>query len=237
MISEEKAARVSPVHDAYSAPTPEAYMGSKDLKYDPKAPIIPEYCNVLLDVAALFGNTTLAAMYGWNFERSCEFWKDDKPLTEDQRAKTLVNKRMKTIAIDGAPLALQYGKKMNIFDEFVVQNFTKPMLPGTELALSTADMWTMQCCISYMPLENLQKWIEIFMRDRSRPKRIVYDCNPFFDDRELTPEKLFGKYPQWSAEPGVFYPYREKTDDEYAKSAENGRGMFVYHFVVDFEKI
>lgn len=235
MSSEEE--KLSPVHDSYAAATPDAYMAVGDLNYDPKAPVIPAYCNVLVDVAALFGNTSLASMYGWSFKRTCEFWKAKKPLTDEEREKTLINKRIKVIGIDGAPLALQYAKGMNILDEIIAQDFTKPMLAETEAALAIGDVWTMQCCISYMPIENITKWIEVFMRDRSRPKRIVYDFNPYFDDRELTPDKLFGQYPNWTAEPAVHYAYRDKSEEEYEKSKETGRGMKVYHYTVDFSVV
>eukprot|EP00401_Gymnodinium_catenatum_P083453 CAMPEP_0117477994 /NCGR_PEP_ID=MMETSP0784-20121206/11113_1 /TAXON_ID=39447 /ORGANISM="" /LENGTH=92 /DNA_ID=CAMNT_0005272321 /DNA_START=94 /DNA_END=372 /DNA_ORIENTATION=+ len=89
-----------------------------------------------------------------------------------------------------------------------------------------------------MPSDNLTEWLKIFLQDRTRPKRFIYDHNPFFDSRDMSPEALLKAagitQGTWEST-HRFYAYREKTDAEYAESQENGRDMCVNHYVVDFK--
>lgn len=231
-----KAGKLSPFHDAYSAPDPEMYMQVGEQNYRPTQPILPEYTKTILDCAALFGNTSLNAQFGWDFKRSCEFWKEGVPLSDEQREKTLLNRRLRMIGCDVMPLALDYSKRMNILDETIVQNFTDEMSEEIKGALKEADVWIMQQCMSHMPLENLKQWVAVFLQDRSRPKRFIYDYNPYFDKRNMSPEVVLEGIQDYESTER-FYAYRDKTDFEYSQSQENGRDMCVYHYVVDFHPV
>jgi hypothetical protein len=162
-----------------------------------------------------------------------DFWKADQPLSEADRESTLQGRRMKMIGLDVMPLALAYSKKMNIIDELIVQDFGADMSDATKGALVESDVMVMQQCMSHMPLENLKQWITAFASDTSRPKRLIYDYNPFFDSRDMSPKALCGDLFIESTE--KFYCYRNKTDAEFKQSQENGRDMCVFHYVVDFK--
>lgn len=233
--TEEVEEKVSPFQDAYFGFDPTDYMAvGKPQGYNPEPPILPNYCNTVLDCAVLFGNSSLAAMYGWRFPRSCEFWERKCPLTDEERKATLLNKRIKMIGLDGIQAAIDYSKRMNIIDEGIVQNFEHPIADATKMALEEADVWILQQCLSYMPFDNLKVWIEAFTKDRSRPKRFIYDFNPFFDKRDMSPGNLFKDVKDWSVSTEKFYKYRNKTEAEFQESQENGRDMCVIHYVVDF---
>lgn len=234
--SDHKKGKKSPFTDAYTAPDPTLYIGVQALRYSPQVPAIPDYCNVILDCASLYGNTSLACQFGWNFDRSCEYWKANIPLTNAQREASQLGRKMTVIGLDVMPLALEYSKKMNLIDESIVQDFCAPMNDATKHALSTADTIIMQQCISYMPLSNFQEWFAIFLSDRSRPKRFVYDRNPYYDKRDMSAGTILAGTPEFTFTE-KFYCYRQKTDEEFAISQENGRDMMVYHYVVDFAAI
>jgi hypothetical protein len=176
-------------------------------------------------------------MYGWKFERSCEFWKRNCPLDESEREKTILGRRIHVIGVDGSSSAVEYSKRMNIIDQGIVQNFEHEMSPETDRALRVADVWVMQQCLSYMPLDNLKLWLRAFLHNRSRPKRFIYDFNPFFDSRDMTPPTLLQGVDGWALTSEKFYAYRQKTEEEYAQSQVNGRGMCVHHYVVDFKAL
>lgn len=224
---------LSPFHDAYSAPTPDAYMGLVGQNYRPKQAVLPEYTTAVLDCAALFGNTSLSFQYGINFNASCDFWKKGEPLSEEERAKTVLGKRVKVFGLDVMPLALQYAKRMNIIDEVIVQDFASVISEETKAALRESNVWVMQQCMSHMPAERLQEWLSHFLSDRSQPKRFVYDFNPYFDANDRKPATILASFDSWT-HTEEFYAYRDKTEQEFEKSQENGRDMCVWHIVVDF---
>eukprot|EP00428_Durinskia_dybowskii_P069454 CAMPEP_0170396040 /NCGR_PEP_ID=MMETSP0117_2-20130122/22101_1 /TAXON_ID=400756 /ORGANISM="Durinskia baltica, Strain CSIRO CS-38" /LENGTH=244 /DNA_ID=CAMNT_0010652393 /DNA_START=63 /DNA_END=797 /DNA_ORIENTATION=- len=230
--------KISPCHDAYFAPDPKKYCDLQALSYSPMVAVLPDYCNTLFDCACLFGNTSLACMYGWDFARSCEYWAADKPLTDEEREKTLLGRRIHIIGLDGSPKAVEYSKRMNIIDQGIVQNFEHEMSAETGAGLEKADTWVMQQCLSYMPLDHLHTWMKAFLKDRSRPKRFIYDFNPYFDTtRDMTPQALLKDVPGWKLAFEKFYAYRQKTEEEYEVSKVNDRGMCVHHYVVDFEPL
>lgn len=226
--------KVSPFHDAYFAPDPTDYSRLVGLHYSPELPDLPPYTRTVLDCACLYGNTSLACMYGWRFTESCEFWKKNVPLTDREREATLLQKRLKVIGVDGSASALNYSQKMNIIDEAIVQNFEHQVLEATKEALNEADVWVMQNCLSYMPLENMKVCIASFLADRSRPKRFIYDFNPYFDKRVMAPALLFDGYSGWTVVVEKFRKYRDKTEAEFLDCQENGWDMCVHHYVVDF---
>jgi hypothetical protein len=230
--------KVSPFQASYSGMDPTKYIevGRSQL-YDPEPPVLPEYCRAVLDCAVLFGNSSLAAMLGWRFKQSCDFWEANRPLTDLQRESTVHGRRLKIFGLDSRPAAVEYSLKMNIVDEGIVQDFEKEMSPLTEAALEVADVWILQQCLSYMPFENLKTWMRAFLHDRTRPKRFIYDFNPFFDGRNMAPGVILDGVNGWKVTYEKYYAYRQKTDEEFADSQENGRGMCVHHYVVDFEPL
>ena len=227
--------KVSPLHGAGNQPDPLQYVNLVELEYNPHVPRIPWYCNTVLDCACQYGSTSLAAQFGWNFARSCEFWKDNVPLTEEQRKCTILDKRFKMIGLDPNVNAVTFSVSMNIIDEGIVQSFDDVMSEATKQALRSADVWIMQQCMSYMPSEHLKLWINEFLHDRTRPKRFIYDFNPVFDKRNMHPLVLFGdQHMDWEVEEERYYGYRKKTEHEYHDSEANAHEMCVWHYVIDF---
>jgi len=229
--------KISPCHAAYYASDPSQYCELVKLSYSPEVAVLPQYTQTVFDCACLYGNTSLALMYGWNFNRSVEYWKKGNPLTEDEKKATLLGHRIHIIGLDGSATAVEYSKNMNIIDEGIVQNFEHDMSPETKAGLEKSDVWVMQQCLSYMPMENLKIWLTAFLSDRSRPKRFIYDFNPYFDTRDMAPKMILEGFSDWEISMQKFYAYRQKTDEEYATSQENGRDMCVHHYVVDFAAI
>ena len=235
-MTEEKP---SPFDDSYVGDGPKAYMSvGRSQGYNPIPPELPDYCETVLDCAVLYGNSSLGAMFGWDFSRSCEFWEGGAGLCENDRSHTVLHKRLKMIGLDGSDSALKYSLSMNIIDQGILQDFEDEMSHDTRIALEQADVWILQQCLSYMPLDHLHAWMKAFLQDRARPKRFIYDFNPYFDTvRDMTPQALLKDVSGWKLSFEKFYAYRQKTDEEYEISKANGRDMVVYHYVVDFEEI
>lgn len=230
----DKNDKVSPFHNAYFAPDPSDYSNLVGLHYSPELPDLPPYTRTVLDCACLYGNTSLACMYGWRFSESCTFWEKKVPLNDSDREATLLQRRLKIIGVDVSAEAVNYSRSMNIIDVGIVHNFEHAVSEVIKEALNEADVWVMQQCLSYMPLENLNEWIRSFLADRTRPKRFIYDFNPYFDKRDMSPGVLFAEHAGWSINTEKFYKYRDKTEAEFQESQENGRDMCVHHYVVDF---
>lgn len=235
--SHDEGVKVSPLHHAYSEPTPQEYSTLLDLRYEPCINVLPDYCSTLLDCGASFGSTTLSAMYGWDFKMVTKFWEGKTPLTEEDRGATLIDKRVKTIGIDLFPQPLEYGKSMNTFDMTIIQDFKDEPSAAVLDALNKADCLIIQHCISYMPLEMFLLWVKHFCSDRSRPKRLIYDYNPYFDERELSPLALFGNvHINWTFTTNTF-EYRDKTSEELERSKDTGTKLFVHHVVIDISAV
>ena len=227
--------KVSPFDASYYGSDPSLYIEvGLSRQYNPTCPDLPINCKTVLDCAVLFGNSSLSAMYGWEFPRICEFWKANIPLSDEQRSNTLLNKKIKVIGLDSRQAALNYTKQLNIIDEGILQNFEEEMSSTTRSSLIEADVWILQQCLSYMPFSHLQTWLTAFLSDRTRPKRFIYDFNPYFDNRNMTPEVILEDFSGWEVSMQKFYSYRQKTEEEYATSQENGRDMCVHHYVIDF---
>jgi SAM-dependent methyltransferase len=231
------AVKISPYHAAYFAPDPQQYSHLTELGYNPEVAVLPDYCRVVFDCACLYGNTSLACMYGWDFSKATEFWNTGFSLTEEQREATLLGRRLYMIGLDGSKNAVDYSMRMNIIDQGIVQNFEHEPSFETLEALSKADVWVMQQCLSYMPFENLKTWMQAFLRDRTRPKRFIYDFNPYFDGRNMAPGVILDGVNGWKVTYEKYYAYRQKTEEEFASSQENGRDMCVHHYVVDFSPL
>ena len=226
---------------AFATADPTEYMALNSTGYRPVCPELPSYCNTVLDCGALFGNTSLACMYGWDFNRSCEFWKAGVALSEKDRQHTLLNRRLKMIGLDVMPLALDYAKKMNILDETIVQDFRERMLDETRAALQESDVWIIQQCMHYMPKDTLSCWMNVFLQDRTRPKCFMYDALPDYDTRNMKPDALLEGVTSYT-HTETSHIYRQWAPDE--KTVHTGDGgdgegddMYLYYYVVNFQPL
>ena len=224
----------SPLHGAYFSPDPKDYgLPLLDLNYTPKVNVLDSDCKVLLDAGASFGCTTLGCLFGWNFRRCTEFWSQSNPLTEEERADCLLKRPIKTIGMDVFPQPLEYGKNMHIYDEYVVQNFEEIPSSATLNALKEADTLIFQHCLTYIPKERFIEYITTFVGDRSVKKQLIYDMNPYFDDRAMDPDSCFMSIGNYTVVEDRFL-YRDKTEEEQAKSQDTESRLFVKHYTVTF---
>ena len=228
----------SPLYKTYDLEKPDDYgYFLNQLEYTPKTNILPSYCTTLLDCGSSFGSSTLMVSYGWSFEEARKFWKRGEVLSDELREKTVIGRRIKTIGLDVKSNPLIYGLKMNIYDKISVQNFEEEINDDTKGALLEADCIMFQHCITYCPILRFIEWIKIYTNDRSRDKQLIYDYNPYFDDRDLSPEVIFPEeeFPNWKSIKSDV-EYRNKTDDEYDKDISGGRRLKVKHVIVEFKR-
>jgi hypothetical protein len=226
--------KISPLHSSYYCVSPTEYITLLNLNYSPKINELPSDCEVMLDAGASFGCTTLGCLYSWDFVKCTEFWKADIPLTGQQRNETVIGKRVKTIGLDVFHQPLEYGKRMNIYDEFICQNFEDAPCEQTLKSLNEADCLLLQHCVTYIPSERLIEWVHAFINDRKVKKRLIYDVNPYFDNnRDMTPQDLFSDIKNWTVESSSFL-YRDKTPEEVEKSIDNESKLSTIHYIIEF---
>lgn len=133
-----------------------------------------------VDLCACFGNTTMATVYGMNYDQICENWKDE------DSCMTIQGKRRfdcHSTAIDISGNAMAYGKKTGIFDDVITVDLNDMAMveeqKQVEAAMSNADIFLSTAALVYLDLTTIERVVEAFASKPEEGYMLVNFLNPF----------------------------------------------------------
>jgi hypothetical protein len=145
-----------------------------------------------VDLCACFGNTTMATVYGMSYDQICENWKDETS------CMTIQSKRRfdcHSTAIDISKSAMEYGKKVGLYDDIIVADLNDKSLVDAQkqvqTALSQADMLLGTAALVYLDIETIDRLVKAFSSKPEEGYMLVNFLNPFsLEKADETKRKL-----------------------------------------------
>ncbi len=132
-----------------------------------------------VDLAACFGNTTMATLYGMDYEAIRRNWRDRETCYSIDGQRRFP---ARSTGIDISASAMAYGEKAGIFDETVVADLnapTKEQDRAVDAALSQAHIVISTAALVYLQPETVDKLVAAFARGRGEGYMLVNFLNPF----------------------------------------------------------
>ena len=132
-----------------------------------------------VDLAACFGNTTMATLYGMDYEAIRQNWRDE------EACGSINGKRRfpaRATGIDISSSAMAYGRKVGLFDETVVVDLNVPAAEeerAVDKALSEADIVISTAALVYLEPETVRKVVDTFAGGQGEGYMLVNFLNPF----------------------------------------------------------
>lgn len=185
----------------------------------------------LMDLGALYGNTTLGTVLDMSWNDTVQFWNDNCNWTEEQQN---IKDEWYTVGVDLSQEALNYGLEHNIYDETYIQNFNDNLDPNLGKRLDQTDILVCLMANNYMKDGRFKEIIELFINNRSKDKVLFYNNVSAFDKRDYIPEVLLQNVKNWEFK-NRFLKHRNFTPDE--SSAHDGnRESWTHLYGVYFNK-
>jgi hypothetical protein len=132
-----------------------------------------------VDLAACFGNTTMATLNGMSYDAIRENWKDEaaaKEVTTPRRFPAHVT------GIDISANAMAYGKSAGIFDDTVVSDLNQPDSEARECvdaAMANAQVVISTASLVYLDSPTVEWLVDAFARGSGEGYMLVNFLNPF----------------------------------------------------------
>lgn len=132
-----------------------------------------------VDLAACFGNTTMATLYGMGYESIRQNWRDEEACRRiDGRRRFPA----RTTGIDISANAMAYGEKAGLFDETIVADLntaTPEQDQAVHRAMSGADIVISTAALVYLEPETVRKLVDAFAGTDREGYMLVNFLNPF----------------------------------------------------------
>jgi hypothetical protein len=147
-----------------------------------------------LDLCSCFGNTTMATIYGMNYEQICENW------STEERCMTIQAERRLDTKITGVDIsapACAYGKKVGLYDETVVTNLNNRQSEDFRKAVESmkaADILLCTAGLVYLELETIEELIGAFGSNPGEGYILVNFLNPFDLDKADNTKRILLKH-------------------------------------------
>jgi hypothetical protein len=151
----------------------------------------------LVDLCGCFGNTTLATVYGMNYDQICENWKDETACKEIQGTRRFP---CTTSSIDISQNAMAYGEKVGIFDDTLVcdVNERDDSLPEKQAILGmmkSADVMIATAALIYLDIEAIDSIVGAFASCRpAEGYMLVNFLSPFSLEKSDKTKKILLKH-------------------------------------------
>lgn len=132
-----------------------------------------------VDLAGCFGNTTMATVYGMDYDAIRNNWRDDQACQQiDGQRRFPVN----TTGIDISANALAYGKSAGLYDTTIEADLNA-MSADTEQqvmsAMQNADITISTASLVYLEPEAIDKLLSAFASGKGEGYMLVNFLNPF----------------------------------------------------------
>ena len=132
-----------------------------------------------VDLAACFGNTTMATLYGMGYDSIRENWRDEKACYRIEAERRFP---AHTTGIDISDNAMAYGKEAGLFDEAIVADLNAPTTEqdqAVDTAMSEADIVISTAALVYLEPATVRKLVDAFARTDREGYMLVNFLNPF----------------------------------------------------------
>lgn len=132
-----------------------------------------------VDLCACFGNTTMATLYGMDFEAIRHNWRD-RDAALNIEAERRFPARVTGIDISGNALA--YGKQAGIYDETIEADLNAPPAEtqqAVERTMAEADVVISTAALVYLEPEAIEKILDAFASKQGEGYMLVNFLNPF----------------------------------------------------------
>ena len=132
-----------------------------------------------VDLCSCFGNTTMATVYGMNYDEIRENWKDETA------CQTIQARRRIPIHITGIDIsqpALNYGKSAGLYDEAICTDLNQrdtPEFEQVQRAMGVADILLSTAALVYLDLQTIESIVSSFADGKGEGYVLVNFLNPF----------------------------------------------------------
>lgn len=147
-----------------------------------------------VDLAACFGNTTMATLYGMDYEAIRHNWRNG------EACYTIEGRRRfpaRTTGIDISATAMAYGRRAGLFDHAVVADLNAPTAEqerAVDRALSEADLVISTASLVYLEPDTVRMLVDAFARTPREGHLLVNFLNPFaLEKADATKRTLLDK--------------------------------------------
>ncbi|HSH29848.1 MAG TPA: hypothetical protein VK971_08070 [Thiohalobacter sp.] len=143
-----------------------------------------------VDLCACFGNTTMATVYGMDYEAIRHNWRDT------EACRTIEAERRfpaHTTGIDISDNAMAYGAGCGLFDETVVADLNAPSpeaKQAVDTAMGNADVVISTASLVYLETDVIKGLIDAFARVPREGYMLVNFLNPFSLDKADETKRL-----------------------------------------------
>lgn len=143
-----------------------------------------------VDLCACFGNTTMATVYGMDYEAIRHNWRDT-----DACRKIEAERRFPahTTGIDISGNAMAYGQGCGLFDDTVVADLNAPSAEAKQAvdsAMENADVVISTASLVYLETAVIKDLIDAFARAPREGYMLVNFLNPFSLDKADETKRL-----------------------------------------------
>mmetsp|Transcript_9139 Transcript_9139/g.10551 ORF Transcript_9139/g.10551 Transcript_9139/m.10551 type:complete len:263 (+) Transcript_9139:45-833(+) len=133
-----------------------------------------------VDLCACFGNTTMATIYGMSYDEIRDNWKDETSCMTIQGKRRIDD--CETTAIDISQPAMEYGKKVGLFDNTMscdLNDRSTQEFGRTVDIMTNANVLICTAALVYLDLESIEKIVTAFASGDGEGYVLVNFLNPF----------------------------------------------------------
>ncbi|KAL7461246.1 hypothetical protein ACHAXS_001666 [Conticribra weissflogii] len=137
-----------------------------------------------LDLCSCFGNTTMATIYGMNYNQIRENWKDEESCASIQGERRFP---VNITGVDISQPALDYGASAGLYDSIICSNLNERAteeFASVNKAMADADILLSTAALVYLDLETIEALVSAFASGSGNNERkegyvLVNFLNPF----------------------------------------------------------
>ncbi|KAL9188378.1 hypothetical protein ACHAXT_006756 [Thalassiosira profunda] len=167
-----------------------------------------------VDLCSCFGNTTMATVYGMNYDEIRENWKDETA------CQTIQARRRIPIHITGIDIsqpALNYGKSAGLYDEAICTDLNQrdtPEFEQVEMVMSEADILLSTAALVYLDLQTIESIVSSFAGGKGEGMRAGQLPQSLRAGEGGRHEADLAQAPRLRGEPGHAAPTDERAGNE-----------------------
>lgn len=132
-----------------------------------------------VDLCACFGNTTMATLYGMDYQAIRNNWRDEEACRRIDGERRFP---AHTTGIDISANAMAYGRSAGLFDETIVADLNNPdagQRQAVDAAMENADIVISTASLVYLDPETVEWLVDAFARGSGEGYMLVNFLNPF----------------------------------------------------------